>query len=254
MSIHNKTKINSLLQHCPQGAVMITSWLEQQGVSRLLLAKYKQSRWLDSIGKGAFKRSGDAINWRSGVYAIQTQANTPIHVGGLTAIVLQGAGHYIRFKQNVQLFGQATTNLPQWFKNYHWEETIEYYRNTLWLKELAITEYADKTFTIKISSLERAMMECLYLAPLKMDLVECYQIMEGLTGLRPRILQELLEKCSSIKVKRLFLYMAQKANHAWLPYIDMNNIGLGRGKRSLVKNGVYDAKYAITIPKELAVI
>ena len=255
MSIHYKSKINLLLQQWPAGTVMLTSWLEENGISRLLLAKYKKSHWVEAFGKGAFKRAGDTVNWNGGVYAIQTQADTPnIHVGGLTSISLQGSGHYIRFKQNIQLFGQQRTNLPRWFKNHKWDEHIEYYRSAFLPAEVALIKYENKTFSITISSLERAVLEVLYLAPSKVDLVECYHIMEGLMGLRPHVLQELLEKCSSVKVKRLFLYMANKVNHDWLKFIDLTNIDLGKGKRSLVKHGVYDSKYAITIPKELAEI
>ena len=47
------------------------------------------------------------------------------------------------------------------------------------------------------------------------------------------------------------MYMAEKAGHEWFKHIDRTKIDLGKGKRSVVKNGVYDAKYKITIPKEL---
>ena len=56
-----------------------------------------------------------------------------------------------------------------------------------------------------------------------MDLIECYQIMEGLVNLRPVIIEELLEQCKSIKVKRLFLYMADKQKQSWFKYIDKKN-------------------------------
>jgi hypothetical protein len=252
MGIHLESKINFLLQQWPAGTVMLTSWLEDRGISRLLLAKYKKSYWIEAFGKGAFRRTGDIIAWSGGVYTIQTQSNTPnIHVGGLTAIALQGSGHYIRFKKTIQLFGYKKTNMPRWFKNHKWNEPIEYYRAAFLPAEIGLTEYKDKTFSITISSLERAMLEALYLAPDKIDLIECYHILEGLIGLRPNLLQELLDNCSSVKVKRLFLYMANKACHEWFKFIDVTTIDLGKGKRSLVKHGVYDANYAITIPKEL---
>ena len=95
-------------------------------------------------------------------------------------------------------------------------------------------------------------MECLYLAPKKQDLVECYEIMQGLNNLRPNQVYDLLKQCTSIKVKRLFLYMGEKSNHDWFKYMDAEKIDIGKGKRSLVKDGVYIAKYAITVPKALA--
>lgn len=96
------------------------------------------------------------------------------------------------------------------------------------------------------------MMECLYLTPKRLDMVECYQVMEGLVNLRPKVVQQLLESCTSVKAKRLFLYMAEKAGHQWLQFVDQTNIHLGAGDRSLVDNGVYVAKHHISIPRELA--
>ncbi len=253
MSILYRSKINHLLQIWPNGTVALSSWLKEQEISTQLQERYHKSGWIEPIGRGAFKRTGDNISWRGGLYAIQKQVNLPIHVGGLTAIVMQGSGHYIRFKENIQLFGDgsSTTPLPAWFKNYKWEDNIQFYRTKFLPDKLALKEYEDKNFSITISSLERAILEALYLAPQYVDIVECYHIMEGLVGLRPDILQELLEKCNSVKVKRMFLYMAEKTNHAWLQFIDTSNIDLGSGKRSLVKDGFYSTKYKITLPKEL---
>jgi len=95
-------------------------------------------------------------------------------------------------------------------------------------------------------------MECLYLAPKSQPLLEVFELMEGLNNLRPAAVQELLERCSSVKVKRLFLYMADKAGHEWLSHIKLSKIDLGSGKRAIVKGGVYISKYEITVPKELA--
>jgi hypothetical protein len=94
-------------------------------------------------------------------------------------------------------------------------------------------------------------MECLSLAPQQFPLVEAKEIMEGLTTIRPAAVQELLENCKSVKVKRLFLFLAEKAEHSWFKYIDTQKIDLGSGKRSLAKDGVLVSKYQLVVPKEL---
>lgn len=58
--------------------------------------------------------------------------------------------------------------------------------------------------------------------------------------------------CRSVKVKRLFLFLAQKADHAWFKKLNTADLDLGKGKRMIVKNGALDKTYGITIPKELA--
>ena len=90
------------------------------------------------------------------------------------------------------------------------------------------------------------------MAPEKFDLVECHELMENLNDLRPIIVQDLLEVCTSIKVKRLFLFMAEKHNHKWYKHLNLSTVDLGKGKRSLVKEGIYVSKYQITVPKILA--
>jgi hypothetical protein len=110
---------------------------------------------------------------------------------------------------------------------------------------------ADK-IKIRLSAPERAILECLYLTPKHIDIMECFHLMEGLVNLKPRLVQELLEKCNSVKVKRLFLYMAEKAGHAWMNFVNTSEIDLGNGNRQIKNGGVYISKYQITVPKEFA--
>jgi len=76
-------------------------------------------------------------------------------------------------------------------------------------------------------------------------------LMEGMSDLSPRRLQTLLEACASVKVKRLFLYFADRHRHAWRSRLDVSRVGLGSGKRVLVKGGKLDPHYNITVPSDL---
>jgi hypothetical protein len=154
-------------------------------------------------------------------------------------------------EEKVDIFINNATTVPKWFIKYDWGKIIAYHRSNFLPESLSLIKYETHGASIYISSPERAILECLYLTPNKMDMVECYQIMEGLVNLRPAIIQELLEKCKSIKVKRLFLYMAEKSNQAWLKYLDRAKINLGSGDRALVKKGVYVKDYSIIVPQEL---
>jgi hypothetical protein len=51
-----------------------------------------------------------------------------------------------------------------------------------------------------------------------------------------------------VKVKRLFLYLAEACNHAWTRKVELANVDLGRGNRAIVKGGKLDPKYRITVP------
>ena len=149
------------------------------------------------------------------------------------------------------MFGGKGENLPVWFQNYDWGVEFKHYQSGFLPKDLGLIQIERKNFTLQISNTARALMECLYLVPKHQDLHECYELMEGLNNLRPKEVQKLLEACTSVKVKRLFLFLADKAGHSWLNHIDVNKIDLGKGKRSIAKGGVYIPKYQITVNKEL---
>jgi hypothetical protein len=42
--------------------------------------------------------------------------------------------------------------------------------------------------------------------------------------------------------------MAEKKEHAWLLKLDVSKVNLGKGKRMIVRQGRFDAKYRITVP------
>jgi hypothetical protein len=252
MSTEKATKINQLLASQSRGIVFLSSWLSDQGYSLDLQKKYRKNSWLKSIGTGAMIRLNDAVTYRGAVYSLQKQSNLNIHIGGKTALSLLGKSHYLELSYaKVTLFGGAREKLPTWFKNYDWNVKINYHSSSFLPINLGFVDLEFKTFSMKISGAARAIMECLYLVPDRQPLMECFELMENLNNLHPRLVQELLEKCTSIKVKRLFLYLAEKANHSWMDYIKIENIDLGSGKRSIVKNGIYVPKHKITVPKEL---
>ena len=69
-------------------------------------------------------------------------------------------------------------------------------------------------------------------------------------GLRPKMVQTLLEQCRSIKVKRLFLHLGERCNHSWVAKLDLKRVDLGSGNRVIVPGGRLDSKYHITVERE----
>ncbi|MCK5547772.1 MAG: type IV toxin-antitoxin system AbiEi family antitoxin domain-containing protein, partial [Thermoplasmata archaeon] len=115
--------------------------------------------------------------------------------------------------------------------------------------ECGLTKHNLDSYSISISTPERAMMEVLYLVPQKQSFEDAGLLMEGMTTFRPRLVQELLELCNSIKVKRLFMFMATHYRHAWVSKLNLSKVDFGTGKRLIVKGGRLDSRYQITIPE-----
>ena len=252
MGTETKTKINRLISHWTAGTVGATSYLNASGYSRDLLVKYKNSGWLASFGHGAYIRAGDKVDWPGALYTLQTQLSLPVHVGGKTALQLKGYSHYLPVRQNeVFLYGPRGLILPSWFKGDRFGVKFVLTRTNLFPADLpeGFTEFKERDFSVKIAAPERAAMEMLHLVPQKVGFDEALLIIENLVALRDDVVQRLLAACRSIKVKRLFLYMAEKKAHPWFSKLDLSRINLGKGKRVIVPRGKLNTKYLITVPQ-----
>jgi len=246
------TKINQLLQQFPPGVIFLSKWLNDHGYSYSLQQQYRKSGWLIGIGKGAMKRSGDGMLIGGAIHALQQQAGIPVHIGGRTALGIQGLVQYLETGgSETLLYAKNGINLPSWISNNSWDSKPRLIHTSFLPNEVGLVENREAGFTLKISNPARAMMECLELAPTDFDLYEAFEIMENLGSLQPDIVQTLLENCRSVKVKRLFLYFSEKAGHAWFKYLKPDRIDLGKGKRSIVKNGVWVTTYQTTLPGDL---
>ena len=252
MTTQNEYKLKTLFKELQPGCIVTSAWLSEMGISKDLKKYYLKSGWLEALGRGAYKKPGDHIEWQGALNAIQKHSETKVHIGGLSALSLQGFSHYFRLNsETLYLFTPTNTKLPKWFSDYSWNYKLFHKQSNFLPDNVGLKQIEVKSIPVKISTPERSILECLLLAPQMFDLVECYQLFEGLVNLKPKLISELLTHCSSVKVKRLFLYMAEKINHQWFQFLKIDNIDLGKGSRSLADSGIYNAKYMISIPKEL---
>jgi Transcriptional regulator, AbiEi antitoxin, Type IV TA system/Transcriptional regulator, AbiEi antitoxin N-terminal domain len=250
------SKLNSLLTKWPQGAVYSAFWLTNQGYSPSLIRGYCQSNWLRSISRGAFIKVGDTYNWPGGLWAVQQQLNLAIHPAGKTALELSGYGHFLPMgKSTVILFGATGLKLPHWLRQHAQQWQIQYFTTNLFEQQplLGLVDHRFGDLVVQISTPERAILETLYLVPHSQSIEEAWLLMEGLVSLRPQLLQSLLMVCNSIKVRRLFLYLAEQQQHSWLQRLDVAALDLGKGNRSIIPGGHLDPKYLITVPARLGV-
>jgi len=246
-----KSKINRLVSQWPRGTPAVASYLKKKGFSQDLLSQYKKSGWTRSFGRGAYILSGDRVEWPGAVYALRSQLGLNVHPGGKTALELKGLAHYLP-SGNRTIFLYATQGLvlPTWFKGERLGVEVSVIRTNLFsaAPELGFSEVKEMEFSIRVSAPERAAMEMLHLVPATVGFDEALLIMENLVTLRPEMVQGLLQVCRSIKVKRLFLAIAERHGHPWVSELDLSLVDLGRGKRMIVPGGRYDRKYRITVP------
>jgi len=248
------SKMNRVFREWPRGTVATQTWLNQFEVSSKLANWHVGSGWLVRFGARAFIQPGDQVDWRGGLYALQTQLGLSVHVGARTALELQGLSQFVPLGQQekVILISDCPEQLPAWFRNHPWKVKLEHHCLSLFnrIPEAASTKLDCGGFEIVMSSPERAIMEQMRLIKTNDDIEQAHQLMEGLTTLRPSVVQDLLVNCRSVKVKRLFLWSAETIGHAWFDRLDLAQVDLGKGRRQLYKGGRLNLKYQITVPPQ----
>ena len=263
MNSQNESKIKLLLRNWPKGTLGTQSWLETLGVYRQLAEQYRASGWIKKIDHGLYSLMDDQISWHGIIYTLQHQLDYKIHIAATTALDLQGYSHYLSLAnatlenaQRVWLFPSSLLfkPFPRWFiKHFYKQFNMRFVRTALFTGDetRGLTTIQIENYQITIAMPERAILESISLAPNKISLQYIKELMEGMTTLRPQILQVLLEQCNSIKVKRLFLLIAEHLEHAWVKKLTLDKINLGRGKRMVGTGGYYYPKYQISLPIQL---
>lgn len=245
------TKIKQIIDEVGSNSLLFSSWLASKGINAFEQANYVQNGWLEKVAYGVYKMAGANVSLFSAISAYNVQLGKQCTIGAETALELHGFMHYIPMgKPLAFIFTKTNQKLPSWFLAHEWDRTLRY-QTSSFLEIRGVDEMEVEGNQLLVSCPERAILECLNRPHATTSLLDIYYLMELLTTLRPKVLQQLLEECTSVKAKRLFIYMAEKANHPWLKGLDTSRIDLGSGRRMIVPKGKYVSKYNMTIPTEL---
>lgn len=263
----NVEKLNPLLAKLGDGWLVPSPWLSARGYSRSLLSHYVQRGWLQSPARGVFHRTGSKLSWQIVVFSLQRLAALPLHVGGRHALSHQGQDHYLRMgPATVTLFGRA--KLPAWANQLGLPETFtvrsdakleltplttDLMADQAKLREAGLNLIpGDRPESLLVAAMpERAILELLLGVPQTVSVAEVDAILQGMSRLRPALMSALLRRCASVKVKRLFLSLAERHHHAWFAHLNLQGVDLGTGKRVLRAGERLHPTYLISLPKDL---
>ncbi|MFS8979024.1 type IV toxin-antitoxin system AbiEi family antitoxin domain-containing protein [Cupriavidus necator] len=268
MSDQNAGKLNRLLAELGDTTLVSSRWLRAHGYSNSLVARYVASGWLESPARGVYLRKGGRLRWEGAVRSLQANEALPLHVGGRFALAMQGHEHYLRLGEagTITLYGPG--RLPGWVGKLPLKERFEFHgkgpfdlpllrfmpdlpEKALLEQGLVWHEASSGAGALACSTPERAMLElCEGVADAAL-VYEADALMQAMTTLRPQRVGMLLRHCRSIKAKRLFLALAERHRHAWLPHVPLDGVDMGRGKRALVRGGRLHPTYHITLPGDL---
>lgn len=255
MSLHNGSRIKQLTRLLPEGVAAPSNWLSANGYSRQLVRKYVLSGWLKSLGHGAFARSGQAVGWEGVLLGLHRLAGRPCHVGGMSALNRQGLAHFLPLGGEQQIHVMSIRKPPAWVKSLALTPGLNFDTRRLFPDEARDTGLVQlptgiRDWMLPMAGPERAVMELLNdVGPHGHSFDHAAHLFEGLTVLRPGVVNDLLAACRSIKVRRIFLFLADHFNYPWANRLETAALDLGRGNRQVVKGGRLDKRYRITVPE-----
>lgn len=278
MTTQTDTKLNQLRRELPEGLLVDAAWLADHGYSTSLRSQYVSSGWLEQPARRVYRYPRGEVGWEQVVISLQTLLRRRLAVGGRTALELQGFSHYLSDGvREVHLCGPDRP--PTWLDDLRLGVRFRYHNSRrlfpddhtdAWFGDLTHTiEQSGKSpsqpasdsfralpwgqwnWPLTVSTPERAALELMDELPVNETFHQADMLMEGLTTLSPRRVQRLLAVCTSVKVKRLFLFFADRHKHSWFSKLDLKAVDLGSGNRVLVKGGRLDRRYLITVPEDL---
>lgn len=249
MIAQNGKNIKKLLSEIPTGTIVTSKKLNSMGISYSLMRSYEKSGWIKRLAQGAYTKLNEVISLNGALYALQNDYNLSVHVGAFSALkTFYSKLHYVKDETLVHLFAPIGTKLPTWFKTLFCGQYLLHLTDFL-PDSIGFEKMNVESFSIQVSSIERSLLEMLYLIPEQISVQEAYSVTETVMTLKTFLMQNLLENCSSIKVKRLLLCFAENAGLQWFDALDVQKIDLGNGVRSIERNGKLYQKYNLVIPE-----
>lgn len=267
--------LNKVLHDLPEGFVVDAAWLNAIGLSSSSVRDYVQRGWLERAGSRLYRKPDRAgnptVRWELAILSLQSLLSAPVHVGGMTALELAGYWQYAPMgRRRVWLYSDAA-----YVRSYLARLDLDAEVNLSSRKLFSDNELGVETRTLdlvtstispasasgdgvpvahkhqlRVSSLERAILEVLDEVPHTFSFAHGAELFDGLTTLRPKLVSQLLKSCTSVKAKRLFLYLADEQKQGWTRKLDRSGIDLGSGKRQIVPGGEYNSAYQITVPRQ----
>ncbi len=196
----------------PRGAPFDLLALGKLGVSPQLAAKYVRGGWLVRLAQGVYSFAGDTLDEPRTIRFLQTKV-AGLHVGGKSALALQGVRHNLAARRFVVLWGEERFKLPDWFLSrfparyvsallFAWPDNA--------LAKKTLTTPPGVTTGLVVSTPERALLELLYDVGTREGVEEARNLFAGIRNLRLDPMGRLLSACTSVKTVRLFLTWARE--------------------------------------------
>lgn len=222
-----RNKLNTLYTRLRPGAPVTSEDLANLGISADLAVHYVRAGWLTRLARGVYRRPNDTLVLEPCLVVLQRRFEG-LHVGGKTALDWHGVRQYVARQPVLQLYGWRSGHLPAWFTD---RFPAEYHRKRLFDEEPDVLRHAGPfegaPKAPRVSAPERALLEMLSEVGVRQPLQEARELVASTYSLRARVLQELLEHCTSVKTVRLCLQLGREGGLPWAAKLDADKLPTG---------------------------
>jgi hypothetical protein len=257
-----KQPLKTLLHY---GMLATKKWLAEQGLSAHALDNAVKTETLLLLATGVYSQYSRSVSWEGVIASMQrmekdSSEHIPPVVGGLSALGLSGLSQYLSLGNTPHIHLYVQGKLPTWLARlslpikFEGHSTSKLWPESMLQDKAFIKEHEWETELppVYFSCPEKAMLELLMGLPDTVTFEHARELMQGLVNLSPRKLDVLLKACKSVKVKRLFFWLAKGQDYPWFSKLNVFDYDLGSGKRVVAKGGKLDADYLITVPSHMA--
>lgn len=227
MATNISGKLKALYTKLTPGAPFTAADLMSLGISADLAVYYVRAGWLLRLARGVYCRPNDELQLNPCLLLLQHKLKG-LHVGGKSALDWYGVRQYLAQQPTLRLYGWADGHLPNWFverfpADYHRKRIFDEHPDAL----LHVRPFERQDGAPLVSSPERALLELLSEVGLRQPLQEAQELVESSYSLRVKVLQELLQCCSSVKTVRLCLQLGREGGLPWADKLDPSILPTG---------------------------
>ena len=194
--------------------------------------------------------------WLKLIDILQNDLNLDVYPGGYSAITGWYHRHDFIFHPIIEkLYGLDIDKIPTIILEGDWQREFYLYKSDWFPKDLGIDKVKTRDYKLKIPSLERALLEMVYDVDIRTSFDTIYDYFGDLHSINPKMFQTLLEHCTSQKIKRLGLFLAEEFCWGYYDKINLTNIKLDLTENmDLADNQIFPShipKYNLEVPGHL---
>ena len=224
----------------PDGVLVDRFQLRSAGLSPTQIDYCVRKGKIQSVASGVYRRPGLTLKWPCMVYSL-IRMGVPCHVASVSALQHHGLADQ-KIVTSSEIVLARLVPFPIWLKRL--DARFRSWRGRLaeGLPGSAITSFSFGTWDwpIPISTPELALLEYLVEIHSEPEFHLADRVFRLVDFER---LKELLIDFPHFKARRLCFWFAKR--HGF----DLPPLDLGRGKIAIVKNGVFDKAFSITVPR-----